>query len=240
MNNEPLRPRVLDTRSGQEFYVDTDAARLTRLWRRASAWHTALSVDLLQRLDLRLKMITLTYRPSADGLTAWRPNHIRDFMKKVRRNLETGLLAYAWVAELQQRGEVHYHVLLLVKRGTSIPYPDAEWWPHGSTRIESARNPYYIMKYTSKGGFTAPDGTWKIFPRGLRLFAVWISADLLSAMERFNFKLAALPKWLSEILEENGLIVKVGRCEGGGWTITGDVGPPVHLASPFKLVSLYG
>lgn len=236
---EPLRPRVLDTRSGEIFTIDSDAARVSRLRRRANAWGRALGPAMLDNPRLRLVMITLTYRASADGLTAWRKNHIRDFMKKVRRELGDKLLAYVWVAELQQRGEVHYHVLLLVKRGTSIPFPDALWWAHGSTKIETARSRFYILKYCSKAGFTAPDGTWKVFPKGLRLFAVWISKDLLTELQRFGFRLSVLPGWLSELLEERDVLARVKRCEGGGWTITGDVGPPEHVKSPFRVISLY-
>lgn len=192
-------------------------------------------------------MITLTYRATSDieqeipevGLKSrWRPNHIRTFMRALRRNMKDRLLAYVWVAELQKRGEVHYHILLLVRKGTYIPYPDRSWWPHGYSKIETARSRWYILKYCSKSAFKTGD-TWKDFPQGLRLFAVWVSPEITDELARFRFKLSALPVWLANTLEEIGLIVRARRARGGGWLIVGDTGPPQKVHSPYKLLSLY-
>jgi hypothetical protein len=71
---------------------------------------------------------------------------------------------FVWVAELQNRGAVHYHILVLLPKGLTMPKPDKQgWWPHGSTRIEWAKCAGgYIAKYASKGytGF---------FPKGCRI-----------------------------------------------------------------------
>lgn len=230
-----LHPRILDTRTGEAFHIDPDAARIGHLRHRVHAWCTALRPYLVDaNHNTRLVMVTLTYAQVGH----WRPNHIRDFMNKMRKELGSNLLAYVWVAELQQRGAVHYHLLLLVRRGTSIPYPDARFWVWGASRIETARNRFYIMKYASKAAFKTGDD-WVRFPRGLRLFAVWLSDEVVADLERFHFRLSALPRWLVDLVTEIGMIVLVKRAKGGGWFITGDTGPPEHIKSPYRLLSLY-
>lgn len=240
LENDEIRPKIMDTRTGEIFYIDTTAARVSRLQGRARAWAKTIEDSLANQVATRLLMVTLTYRPTLDQATAWRPNHIKAFMKRVRRFCGDSLLGYVWVAELQQRGEVHYHVLLLLKRGLRIPEPDkAGWWPHGHTRVTRARNPYYMLKYTSKARFKASDGDWKAFPKGLRLFAVWIAADVVIGMARAAFRWSALPRWLEAYLVEQSVMVKARRCPGGGWLIVGDIGPPERIRSPYRLVSLY-
>ena len=58
-----------------------------------------------------LWMVTLTYA----GVDDWRPNHIREFMQAFRKLYKKKLVGYAWVAELQERGAVHYHVMVYLK-----------------------------------------------------------------------------------------------------------------------------
>lgn len=232
-----IRPRVLDTRSGETFQIDPEEARIERLQRRICTWADVLRTIVASLFDTRLVMMTLTYAPTPDGTSAWRPNHIRDFMKRVRYNLADNLLAYAWVAEMQQRGEVHYHVLLLVKKGTSIPRPDQSWWSHGMSKIETARSPYYVVKYCSKKRFKVGD-EWKAFPKGMRIFSVWISKEVITDEEHFRFRLSALPKWLRDTLTDNGVVVTVRRAQGGGWTITGDA-VERHIPSPYRVLSIY-
>lgn len=108
-------------------------------------------------------LLTLTYRE----VEGWGPRHVSDALESIREWLEARghRLRYVWVAELQERGAVHYHVMLWLPRGVRIPKPDTRgWWPHGSSRIEGARNSVgYIAKYASKCQ------TVENFPRGLRL-----------------------------------------------------------------------
>lgn len=105
-------------------------------------------------------MLTATYADAAD----WRPRHLSDLLKHVRRWLQRRgySMQYVWVAELQERGAIHYHVGLWLPEGVKIPKPDKQgWWEHGSTRIEAARDAVgYLMSYLSKGGdhLKLPDG----------------------------------------------------------------------------------
>lgn len=110
-------------------------------------------------------MVTLTY---AGGNECWSPRHISRFLDVVRHWLRRrGLpMQYVWVAELQKRGVVHYHVALWLPSGVRLPKPDeAGWWPHGWSRIEVARRAVpYLMKYLSKGNTV----TGRALPGGAR------------------------------------------------------------------------
>jgi hypothetical protein len=74
-----------------------------------------------------------------------------------------------WVAELQTRGAVHYHVALWLPRRAYLPQADRRgWWPHGSTQTARAVAPVrYLQKYVSKF-----DSKGCEFPKGIRLFGV--------------------------------------------------------------------
>jgi hypothetical protein len=209
--------------TGETFEVSPHKSRVRRLQKRVKAW-ADVTKPLIDKVgvDYRLVMITLTYS-QVDG---WRKNHIREFMLSLRGCLGGSLLSYAWVAELQKRGAVHYHVIVLVKRGTNIPLPD-EFWKHGVTRIETARSPFYLLTYTGK-----EYQKFGKFPKGLRLFAVWIGKDAIHELSRWFFKLSALPAWLMDCLKGSSVIGKpVRRREGGGWCC-GDF----SYFSPYELV----
>jgi hypothetical protein len=59
-------------------------------------------------------------------------------MLTLKKLLGDKLLAYAWVAELEKRGVIHYHIMIVVPPdlviGDDLPYPDeAVLWRYGST-----------------------------------------------------------------------------------------------------------
>lgn len=98
----------------------------------------------------RWAMLTLTYREETD----WAANHVRLFLTHVRQWLKRRRSAarFVWCLELTKRGRPHYHVLVRLSRGLTLPKPDKQgWWPHGLTRVEWARNAVgYVAKYASK------------------------------------------------------------------------------------------
>lgn len=111
----------------------------------------------------RPAMLTLTYR-DVDGFS---PRHVSLLLDHIRKWLSRRGhgFSYVWVAELQQRGALHYHIIVWLPRGLTLPKPDKQgWWPHGSTNIQWARNAVgYLVKYVSKMDSKHP------FPRGCRL-----------------------------------------------------------------------
>ena len=156
----------------------------------------------LGQKEFRKTFITLTYR----NLDEWEPCHISRFTRLMRQwfgrheyelNGETvsHRCRFVWVAELQKRGALHYHVMVFIPRSMRLPKPDTcGWWPHGFSKIETARNPVgYLVKYVSK---ISPDG-FKKFPKGVRIhgFGGMDKVTQLLMRERQN------PKWFREELD---------------------------------------
>ena len=107
--------------------------------------------------------VTLTYR----GVYDWRPRHISDCLKALRKWCKRrGVpFRYVWVAELQQRGALHYHLAVWLPKKIQLPKLDKQgWWPHGMTqRIIAKSGVGYLMKYLSK---ITPAHR---FPKGVRI-----------------------------------------------------------------------
>jgi len=110
-------------------------------------------------------MLTLTYR----DVGQWNPRHVSDALREARKHLKSlgHRLRYVWVAELQKRGALHYHVAIWLPAGVTLPkFDSAGWWPHGASNIVAARAAVpYLMKYLSKGLDTSG------FPKGARIHA---------------------------------------------------------------------
>lgn len=140
------------------------AARLALMRRSvgiAARGHEALRQRAGFRPD-RVVFVTLTYRPGAE----WEPEDIKRCLHRARQWLKGQWqvqLRYVWVAELQKRGAVHYHLALWLPHDARLPQFDtAGWWPHGASNIQTARDSVaYLMKYLSKGTSVA-------FPPGIR------------------------------------------------------------------------
>ena len=135
------------TPSGQVIRVDREASRVKRL--RCSVL-TAARLHVQQRARWKVCMLTLTYRPDAE----WAPGQISALVRHVRQYLKRkGVeMRHVWVQEFTKKGKPHYHMLLWLPLGVTLPKPDKRgWWSLGWTRIEWARNAVgYIAKYASK------------------------------------------------------------------------------------------
>lgn len=150
--------------------LDTFAIRLGRMKSRIFTW--AEEVDQYKKNHpVRLVLVTLTYAKVDD----YRPGHLGNYLKNIKTKLGKNLLAFAWVAELQQRLAVHYHVVLVVKPGTKIPKPDkGGYWVHGMSKIETARTAYYLATYTGK----KYQKDLSKYPKSCRLYAVSIRSSM--------------------------------------------------------------
>jgi hypothetical protein len=178
-------------RTMQTFVVDTVKARYDRMRRRICAWADVVNGS---GMGGEMVMVGLTYRPGK----CYSPNDIRSFMLAMRKKLGDKLWAYAWVSELQERGALHYHVLLYVAPGTRVPYPDkSRMWLLGSSKVDrNVKSVYYIVSYTKKGG----QKDYSLFPEGARSHAVWIHDSILNKKVRY----LNLKGWERAIVDADG------------------------------------
>lgn len=96
------------------------------------------------------KFLTLTYAENMTDLDrAQRDLNI--FLTRLRQRY--GKVGYLWVIEFQQRGAIHYHILLDIKPKIPIGWlTDA--WPHGFIKINAIQHVdnlgAYVGKYMAK------------------------------------------------------------------------------------------
>lgn len=203
----------------QVHKIDRHKTRLRRM-KHGVLTAARLHEDDLQQQKARYRraMVTLTYRNVDD----WLADDISYFMRLVRQWCKRRRIdvRYVWVAELQKRGAVHYHVIFWLPIGVSLPKPDKQgWWPHGHTRIEWVKRPVaYLAKYLSKDDTDA-------FPKGCRIQG----CGGLSESGRNERCWFLMPKWVKEIATIDD---KPRRATGGGVVLksTGEI-----VASPWKV-----
>lgn len=211
--------KTSDTLIPRTVEIDSDKARHTRL-KRSILVAAKLFEHSFRGFRFKPAMLTLTYR-DVDG---FEPRHVSELLKRIRQWLQRrGVrFCYVWVAELQQRGALHYHVLVWLPKGLTLPKPDKQgWWPHGSTRIEWARHPIgYLIKYASK--FDIKCG----LPKGARLHGSGGFEQAAQQIRRwFN-----LPTWLKHFAGVGSRFVRVkgvglvdsttGLCVPSPWRVS--------------------
>lgn len=207
----------------EKLKVNKAAARIKRM--RTAVGHAArlLHFDAHCERDAGLwnkKFITLTYRDAK----AWRAGHFGAFRKALNHWCVANKvkLRFVWVAELQRRGAVHYHVVVWLPKGKYLPFADAQgWWPHGATNIRTAQSPIsYIAKYASKTDASAVYG----YPKGARMHG----AGGLDVEHRRHLRYWQAPFWVRDALSGRADIRKVT----GGYMdkFTGE-----FLASPWRV-----
>lgn len=142
----------------------------------------------------RCLFVTLTYRANTKG----NARDVSALLKCVRewlRRQGLPMCPYLWVAELQKRGAIHYHLLLWLPRRLHLPRLDRRgWWRHGMTKVETARNPVgYLVKYASK--CRAEDVAR--FRKGTRLYGY---GGLVAEVRRV-VRRARWPRWARKVRE---------------------------------------
>lgn len=209
------------TKAGRPVEIDRHGGRVRRMRRAVGHSARLLHFDSTAGSSrVRKVLVTLTY---ADG-DAWRPNHIRQFTRRVRdwcrdRRVQC---RFVWVGELQKRGALHYHVLVWIPRRFVLPKPDKRgWWPHGSTNVKEAQHAVsYIAKYASKTTAEQAAG----YPPGARMHG----AGGLDQEARRHVRYWQAPEWVRDALTGRADIRKVP----GGYAdkLTGEFLPsPWHV-----------
>lgn len=208
----------------EKLLINREASRIKRM--KTAVGHAArlLHFDAHTERNAGLwnkKLITLTY---ADK-NAWEAGHFSAFRMAMakwcqRRRVR---LRFVWVAELQDRGAVHYHVVVWLPKGKYLPHADTQgWWPHGMTNIITAQSPIgYITKYASK---TTLDQA-RNYPKGARM----CGHGGLSPEGRRHVRYWQAPIWVREALSGRADIRKVS----GGYMdkFTGE-----FLPSPWRVI----
>lgn len=213
------------TQGGEGVLVDTYANRLKRMRYNVIASANWINVDS-QRGGFRTTpvFVTLTYR----DIDQPEPSHIRDYLTRCRNWLKRRDVAmrYVWVAELQERGALHYHVIVWLPHGYKLPKPDKSgWWPHGWSNIKRAESPVgYLASYAGKLKTKAIAAGFHI-PKGFRIYGV----GGLDADDRQKRTWANLPGWLRNLTEPEH---RCKRIVGGGFVSRET---QEHWFSPFKI-----
>lgn len=181
---------VLDPRKMRCRRLRRTITEAARLHEQRTDWHSRQ----LGRSAYRKTFITLTYRNRGE----WERRHISRFVRLMRQwfHRRDHACRFVWVAELQKRGALHYHLVVWVPRRLRLPRPDVcGWWPHGSSKIETARNPIgYMVKYATK---TTPDAL-KRLPKGVRLHG----NGGHEPHDRVHLRETLMPAWLHEHRDE--------------------------------------
>lgn len=204
-----------------KFKIEPKEARLKKM-KCSVLTSSRLQMEDLQQGGFRCKiaMLTLTYQE----LDGWNPRHISELLTHIRKWCQRNGIPfrYVWVGELQKRGALHYHILIWLPKGRSLPKPDKQgWWKHGHTKIEWAKNALgYIAKYASKGQQDAHH-----FPKGCRIHG----CGGLSAVARSERCWWSMPGWVREITTIED---EPRRPKGGGILLksTGEI-----LESPWRI-----
>jgi len=97
--------------TGDFTIVDGFETRRLLMGKRIRAWADTVAFYEGQGHSIRMLMVGLTYRRTDD----YEAGHIREFMKEVKQRIGGGVLAWAWVCEMQRRGAPHYHVLFVLR-----------------------------------------------------------------------------------------------------------------------------
>jgi hypothetical protein len=198
--------------SGNLAYIDPRGQRSSKC-RKSILNASRLMTKRLQAQRVRYKcvLVTLTYRKTDE----WAPKHISAYIHLVRKYLgKRGHdLMGVWKLEMQKRGAVHYHVLLWLPKGVTLPFADKQgWWKHGASNQVWVKNAYgYCAKYIGKDEHG-------MIPKGARMFSLLG----LEAMEKREVRWWNSPAY---VRESWGIEHDARRAPGGGWLsrLTGEV-----------------
>lgn len=184
---------------------------------------TAARLHVQERARWKVAMLTLTYRPEVD----WSPGQISEVVRHIRQYLKRkGIeMRFVWVQEFTKKGRPHYHMLLWLPLGITLPKPDKRgWWSCGMTKIEWARNAVgYIAKYASKGDSLAQPA------KGARMHG----NGGLTGYALLEQRWWKLPTWLRGRVEPADRVRRAAPRSGGGFV---DPGSGEVYRSPWEVI----
>ncbi len=268
-NNAWAKSRVMVNLDTGESVTDKEGNTLT-LADMSKSWYLAEGVrnntyQMVNRLQkahsfkcdlkrFRPKFITLTFAGIVESWQAERA--IQKFLDALRhwaKRCGVKVLAYFWTSEVQERGALHYHILVL-----GAPFLTkkllASWWSHGFSDVRAVddigRAFKYLAKYLWKWGKIWD--TLKVLENDeVAALPPWWFLFSVFSKRRYGFSkwfqrpaIERIPRWLRNEIEDIGfldLLVKASRAVGGGWRLEfagDDVGETlsVIVSSPYKVV----
>lgn len=173
---------------------------------RKNVWSAGKLLSNAHGKGWRCWFVTLTYR----GVDDWSPRHLSEAFDRFRKwcKKRGTKPRYVWVAELQQRGAMHYHLAIWLPAGLSCPMWDKPtrdgfaFWPHGMTNRQLARNAVgYLMKYMSKVG------KHHVYPKHARIYG----AGGLDVQDRAIRSWLNFPQWLKQLHGVGEVVRRQGR-----------------------------
>ena len=207
--------------------VSLQQLRMARVRRGLLSASAVIEAELQQSgVHYRAALVTTTYRPDV----AWAPRHLSRALKclKAWARRRRIWIKYVWRLEFTRRGIPHYHVVVWLPRGHTMPLWDRQgWWSHGMSNATWARRPIgYLAKYASKAADWPPgtDGT-----RGAR----WFGVGGLSVSGRLRALWRSSPQWVQERWPEGD---PLKRLSGSWWRL----GTFVELRSPWSATPVAG
>jgi len=213
-------------RVGERVQIDAHAKRCKRMRGHVEHSMRLAETQLARFGGFRWKrlFLTLTYA-NVDG---WSARDIARYLNTAREwaRQRKFKLRYTWVAEVQKRGAIHYHVCLWIPRRFRIPTSDkARWWTHGRTHLDVVKSGpsglmAYLGKYMSKIG---PSESCAL-PVGARMHG----SGGLDREQRREIRYRLAPFWVRDAL---GTYADIRRTVGG-WMdrVTG-----LFIASPWRV-----
>jgi hypothetical protein len=220
-----LKIQLYNRNTKSIIIYDAHEARFKRKRRRVNVWAKEYK-ELINMGHDRSKpydaiFITLTYRDNESH----KKGDVRTYLHRLKKRLGDKLIAYAWVLEMQKRGVPHYHIMLIVKKGTRVSKPDKGDWSGGHSNIQKAyKGIYYIISYLKKSIDLEIE-----YPKGYRIFAVYSSQKVV----KYFIRRKSLPFWLMDLLQDLFMTTETAiKKIGNIWVIGG-----VSYKSPFIVLN---
>lgn len=173
----------------------------------------------------RAAMITTTYRPGE----CWGPRDLSGSLKCLREwaRRRGAWVRYVWRLEFTARGVPHYHVLVWLPKGLTMPLWDkAGWWDRGMTNAQWARKAVgYMAKYAAASSDWPPGTAGTVHAR-------WWGCGGMSARQRLRARWRAAPAWLRSMGWDSD--TALGR-KGSLWRVG-----PWLIRSPWRVLEVAG
>jgi hypothetical protein len=208
--------KILFVRNDGTYSVlDNGVMRLNRLNKRLKCWEGIVR-DAIRFDSARAYKIGLNYRPGE----RWKPNHITEYIGNLADYLGSeNLVAYAWVAEMQKRGAVHYHAQIITPgncRKIRLPDKSGDWKYGGSERDEI----FYLDIGYLTSDYMRKKEQKSNYPRGIRTHAVMLNKKYFDNCDLWALRSCSYPVWLVDKINNNGLInPKISHAKGGGYVV---------------------